>query len=220
MKQQPTNSRRGPDHRSRRGTWRSAPACVRWGVTLIETLFATTGVAALSVVGLTSICLLMSAEQQSAESLWVERTIASLADQLRADAHAAQQVDLTAVTDDEAGACTWAFTGGRRAEYSCVSDGVIRRELRGDEVLATERFHLPFGRSWFSRPARAVTAGIGWHHERDLALTAGTLEGVPEEDRPHIFYRIEVFPKLYQRWALRAGWSSAETEDPNGPSEL
>ncbi len=177
-----------------------APRARRRGMTLIETLFATTGTVLLSIIGLTSACLLMTAQQQSAESLWVERTISSLADQLRADAHAATQF---ALTDDENGlfaVCTWLLPEDTQVTYTCASDGVVREEVHGSETPIVERFHLPFGRSWFERPAGEELSLITWRHEREIPMTAGTLDTADDAERPVKQYRVDVLPALHQSW--------------------
>ena len=105
----------------------------RMGFTIIEILLTVSAISALSVLTITVICLLTSAEQHAAESLFIDLTVANLAADLRDDAHRA--VRLEAAPPDGDGrvtSITLVQPGNTRVTYECTTVGVIRRQDNRD----------------------------------------------------------------------------------------
>ncbi len=166
----------------------------RLGFTVVEVTIAAVVLSVLTVTGITVVLLLMTAEQRAAESLVVERSIAALADELRRDAHAATTAELTG---EEAASPTtlslW-FADDSQATYECTDDGVWRREQRGDMVARREKFHLPFGTSWFEPLDGGTLDGgrlVVWRHEREIPVTMSLAEPSATSDQPRRAFRIE-----------------------------
>lgn len=174
----------------------------RSGFSLIEVLIATTGLAALSVVCVTTICLLMTAQQQGAETFRIDLTLSDLADQLRSDAHTTSSVEWGAPVDDRIREAALTLTDGTLVTYRCQEDGVTRERQHGDQIISREEYHLPFGNSWFESDSQRL---IVWRHERSAAMTAGASEP-SGNDRPRRTYRVEAAIGLHEN--RRAGSES------------
>jgi hypothetical protein len=76
-----------------------------------------------------------------------------------------------------------------RVTYECSEDGVWRRERAGDETVRQEKFHLPFGASWFERTNDGARL-IVWRHEREVPATMSFADAPATTDQPRRTYRI------------------------------
>jgi hypothetical protein len=112
-------------------------------------LFATTAITGLSILAMTVVGMLVSAEQHSAEALWIDSRIASLGDTLRTDAHLALRVEPGDPSGNRMQTLTLVHPHDVRISYECTDEGVVRRESNLDGHVSTETFRLPFGESWF-----------------------------------------------------------------------
>lgn len=168
----------------------------RRGLSVAEATIAATILSSLTVAGMTVVCLLMTAEQRTAESVVVERTIAALADELRRDARGA-----TVAERIETNRVSLQLSNDTQAIYECTDDGVWRREQLGDRITRQEKFHLPFGDSRFEPVEEGL---IVWIHEREIPTTAGFAEPSATSDQPQRAYRVE---------AAVVEWSAQEQGD-------
>ena len=136
----------------------------RRGFTMVELLISVTTLVGLSILVMTVIALLITAEQSSTETLFVEQTIANLADDLRQDAHQSRSLQ----TDNEAGLdrvdiITLFHNDGHRIIYECTANSVERTSMDGKDITSTEDYRLPFGTSWFTVVDERL---VSWHHDR------------------------------------------------------
>ncbi|MCA9112417.1 MAG: hypothetical protein KDA52_20850 [Planctomycetaceae bacterium] len=154
---------------------------LRSGISVAEVVIAATGVSVLSVIGITTVCLLMTAEQRAMESIVVDRTIAELADELRQDAH----TSLSAEINDDGTELNLRQASETLITYACTSDGIHR----SDATERNEDFHLPFGQSRFelSETGRLITC----RHERDPTLEMSFFEPNETTAQPRRKYRID-----------------------------
>lgn len=140
----------------RHGSVQPSVQC-RPGMSIAEVVIAATGVSVLAGLGVTIVCLLMTAEQRTMESIVIERTIGDFAHEFRQDAHRASAVTL----NDDQTTLSLQLSGDETVTYACTDDAVTR-------TGATERreeFRLPFGQSSFSLSERDLL--ITWRHERE-----------------------------------------------------
>ncbi len=167
----------------------------RRGISVAEVIIAATGVSVLSVIGITTVCLLMTAEQRAMESIVVDRTIGELADELRQDAHTSILADV----NEDGTTLNLQQVNETDITYTCTDDGIHR----SDGAERNEDFHLPFGKSRFelSVSGRLVTC----RHEREPTLDMSLSKPSPSTDQPRRTYRIDA--------ALLAGDKSPETRD-------
>ncbi|MCA9075146.1 MAG: hypothetical protein KDA93_08940 [Planctomycetaceae bacterium] len=153
----------------------------RRGITITEVVIAASGVSVLSVLGITVICLLMTAEQRAMESIVIDRSISELAHDLRQDAHSAT----TATLSDDQATLSLVLPGDETVNYTCTDDAVTRT----DTTDRRDEFALPFGHSRFSKPEsdRLITF---WHErepQQDMSLSENS-SNLKETERT---YRID-----------------------------
>ena len=153
----------------------------RQGFSVAEVLIAATGVSVLSVLSITLICLLMTAEQRTMESIVIERTISELAHELRQDAHLASTV---ALSDDQL-TLTLQLADNASVTYSCSVDAVSRSNASGHG----EAFSLPFGESKFSLSDSEQL--ITFRHERQPAQDMSLSESPTAAEESGHIYRID-----------------------------
>jgi competence protein ComGF len=146
----------------------------RRGFNLAELLFVIAAISGLSVVVMTVVGLLITAEQHAAEDLWVDVTISSLACDLRQDAHQAH--DLEAVVDEQGHSSnvTLLLPGETRVTYECTAEGVTRREAREGGPIAIEIYRLALGTSTFHPPGDDGL--LRWSHVRAIPNIGGFSE--------------------------------------------
>ena len=154
---------------------RSSDRTSRRGISIVEVLLALSALSALSVLTITVVCLLTSAEQHAAESLFVDLTVASLAADLREDAHQALGVE-AAPPDDEGRVLQVTFhqPGDRKVTYQCTSDSVVRRQEDHRDAVATETYRLALGESRFEIADESEL--LMWTHEREIPNLGGFAE--------------------------------------------
>ncbi len=153
----------------------------RRGISIAEVVIAASSVSVLSVIGITVVCLLMTAEQRAMESIVIERTIGELADELRQDAHLARGATL----NDAHTSLTLHLPDGSSVTYLCTDDSVHR----SDATERQEQFHLPFGQSRFE--LTFAERLIVWRHEREPVLDMSLSEPSTEIKTPRRMYRID-----------------------------
>jgi len=142
----------------------------RRGFSIAELMFAITAVSGLSVLALTIVGLLMTAEQHSAESLWINVRISDLANDLRSDAHRATTVRYGAEEAGRVADVTLGFPEGADITYTCASDGVTRIEAADGDETSTQQYRLSFGESWFEKAQDGI---LRWNHTREVPSVGG-----------------------------------------------
>lgn len=161
---------------------RRLPHHGRCGFNIAELLFAITAVSALSVLAMTVVAMLMTAEQRSAEGLWVDATLANLAADLREDAHRATAFNVTPDADGRITQLTLVQPDEVHVIYRCTAAGVDRlTEVTGTRQ-AVETYRLAFGTSWFETHADEDV--ITWRHTRELPGIAGPEASAPSDAAP------------------------------------
>lgn len=160
----------------------------RSGYNIAELLIAITAIASLSVLAMTVISMLITAEQNSAESMWIDRTVANFAADLRDDAHRAIDVDVIAGDGDNVSQIAFVLPTDLRVTYECTKNRVIRRQLKNGTSEHTERYPLAFGTSWFETPGEDGL--ITWTHVREIPRVGGFSESNSEIATPTQTYRI------------------------------
>lgn len=146
----------------------------RPGFNLPELLFAVSATSALSVIVMTVVGLLVTAEQRAAEALWIDVTVSSLAADLREDAHQAITVEAEADGEGHASAVTLLLPQQTRVSYECTPEGVVRRHSREGEPEARETYRLALGSSTFLPPGEDGL--LKWTHVRAVPSVGGFSE--------------------------------------------
>lgn len=147
------------------------PTAHRRGFNLAELLFVISAISALTVLVMTVIGLLITAEQHAAEALWIDLTVSSFATDLRQDAHQALELEAAADEQGRTARVSFLLPEATRVTYECTSEGVVRRQTRDGEPEATETYRLALGSSTF-RPGGEDGLLI-WTHLREIPSIGG-----------------------------------------------
>lgn len=166
----------------------------RRGFSISELLFAVTAVSGLSVLTITVIGLLVSAEQHSAEALWVSATISDLANDLRTDAHQATEVRYADPQEGHILQVTFVPADGRELTYSCSAEGVTRIQGAGPDIESRQFYRLAFGESWFDSVQNGI---LRWNHVRDVPGIGGYSEPQGEDTTARRHYAVNAAVGLH-----------------------
>jgi type II secretory pathway pseudopilin PulG len=115
----------------------------RRGWTLIEMLIVCTTVGILTVTGVVTIGMLMSAENRGAESLVRQTTISRLSAQFRADLHATANASLQDGNAAGQSSLVLEHPDGSMITYEIMEDALERRVAGRGDGGHRERFRLP-----------------------------------------------------------------------------
>jgi hypothetical protein len=163
----------------------------RRGFNLAELLFVTAAISGLTVLVMTVIASLITAEQHAAEALWVELTVSSFAADLRQDAHQAVDVEVdadAANAANEVTALTLVLPEQTRVTYECTSEGVTRRQTRGEGPEAVETYRLALGSSSFRAPGEDGL--LRWVHVRDIPSIGGFTQTTQDATPPQRTFHV------------------------------